>query len=102
MRGNRKTDKYDAAKDLAERWPGWIVHLKDLAGVPEVICCDERKLLLDVGAWPEGEAYAVAHALAHLDLGHHERYGTFTAEHEAEADWLAQVRLDLPREGGNP
>lgn len=91
--GRRETARYDAEEDLAERWPEWRVHRTDLGGVPEVISGEERLLLIDPTAWPEGEAFAVAHCLAHLDLDHH-LSGTFTAEQEEMADYLAQVRLD--------
>lgn len=95
MSSHREIEEYDPRSDAALKWPGWSLELADLHGVPEIICPLQQVVLVDEREWPEGADYAFSHALCHLDLGHHlSDQGTFTAEHEREADWLAQVRLD--------
>jgi hypothetical protein len=86
---------YDPAADAAERWPEWTVRLADLHGLGEVIDLDARVILTDSAQC--GPEMALAHSLSHLDLGHLEAVpsGRFSEAQEADADWLAEVRLDL-------
>jgi hypothetical protein len=90
----RLLSKYNPLADAARRWPNWLLAATALNGLAEIISAEGKLILLDVAQWPDAET-AFAHALAHLDLGHH----TMPADpaHEAEADWLASIRLD--REG---
>lgn len=107
----RQLDRYDPRADLTVRWPGWTVHLTDMHGIDEVIDVPRRVILIDPHAdtWSDplvsAEEWAVAHATAHLDLGHAEAEEgrPFTAQQEADADGLARLRLgvipDLPEVG---
>lgn len=89
---------YDPVADAAEKWPEWRFIRSNTGGIPELICPGRRVVLLDADWCERDEAGAFAHALAHLDLGHHESAsGRFSTEDEKHANWLAKVRLD--REG---
>lgn len=90
-----QVETYDPAADAAERWPGWTVQLADLHGMGEVIDLDTHVILTDPKH--SGPEMAIAHSLSHLDLAHHEHAycGRFSEAQEAEADWLAKMRLDL-------
>lgn len=86
--------RHDPHAEMAERWPDWTVRPTALHGIDEVVAPASRLILLDAtrATWD----WAVAHALAHLDLGHHEDgRGAFTFEQEQDADWLARLRLDV-------
>lgn len=86
----RKETFYDAAEDLAGRYPGWGVLWRPI-GCREVIHPVTRLIVLDVSL--EGDQEALAHAVAHLDL-HLDGEGPFTASQEDQASFLAQVRMD--------
>jgi hypothetical protein len=94
-KGRVVTTHYNAHHDAAARHPGWRLAVTDLHGIPEVICTHHKVILVDKHAWSEGADFALAHALAHLDLGHVDE-PEFTDEHEQQADYMAQVRLDRP------
>lgn len=80
--------------ELRERWPEWTVHVTSLHGVNEVIDGPRQVILIDASDH-DGEDWALAHALAHLDLEHHLSGpgGAFSAEQESQADWLARLWL---------
>lgn len=86
---------YDPVADVAARHPQWVVGLADLGGlVPEVLCWVRRVILLDAGATPEVRRSSLAHAVAHLDLGHgRTSVGYFENREERQADLLAARRL---------
>lgn len=90
----RTIHAYDPTTDLAERYPLWSIRTIDLHGIGEVIDAHLHTILIDPSY--RGEQYAVAHGLAHLDLGHVNPCGSghFTAQQELDAHWLARVRLD--------
>lgn len=85
---------YDPEQDLAQKHPQWSVRLSSLHGMGEIVDIAKRLILIDSSS--RGDDYAYAHAVAHLDLGHITRAanGEFTAQQEADAHWLALIRLD--------
>lgn len=87
--------RYDPERDAGLRYPEWLVAHVDLGGVvPEVLCRRRRVILLDRGLDPAGARSSLAHALAHLDLGHAETLaGFFERREERAADDLAARRL---------
>lgn len=90
---------YDPGKDAADRFPDWVIRHRQLpARIPEVLCRRRRTILINNhGSWPEKRC-SLAHAVAHLDLGHTSSpLGFFDRRMEAEANDLAARRL-LPRE----
>ncbi|HET6154323.1 MAG TPA: ImmA/IrrE family metallo-endopeptidase [Marmoricola sp.] len=86
---------YDPYADLAHRYPDWVVVAADLGGlVPEVLSVARRVVLLEREQSQAGLRCSLAHAVAHLDLGHaHTIAGFFESREEADADALAAVRL---------
>lgn len=86
---------YDPAADVAARYPDWVVGLADLGGlVPEVLCWVRRVILIDASAGIEVRRSSLAHAVAHLDLGHTRTLsGHFENREEGQADRLAARRL---------
>lgn len=84
---------HDPLAELRLRWPGWKVSPRRLDGIPEVWSVGRRIVLLDRGWCGRDAALALAHVLAHLDLGHHLRM-PLTEQDEADADGLAMLRLD--------
>jgi hypothetical protein len=70
--------------------PQWRVILADVDGE----FCDPDLKLFRIKPAPTPER-AITHALAHLDLGHHETPGDeFTEQECVDADDLAQLWLD--------
>ncbi|MCW2752839.1 MAG: putative Zn peptidase [Marmoricola sp.] len=86
---------YDPGADAALRYPEWIVTTAHLGGViPEVMCRARRVILIEVDQSPAAQRSSLAHAVAHLDLGHaRTTAGFFENREEAEADRLAAERL---------
>lgn len=93
----RTIDTYCPLADLAERHPGWQIHLvSDLApDIGEIFLPQRRTLLLSKTKHDTDPALVVAHAVAHLDL--HRIGGPFSKAQEEEATMVAEFRLD--REG---
>lgn len=87
--------RYDPGAHAAEDYPEWVIRHRELShGIPEVMC-RRRKVILIANHqdWP-GRRCSLAHAVAHLDLGHTElSRGTFDRDHEADAKDLAARRL---------
>jgi hypothetical protein len=94
LSGQRTVEKYEPGDDAAQRHGDWSIRLAPLYGLGEVVDVPRKLILID----PEkqGDRYAIAHAIAHLDLEHvsEDGGGPFTAEEEADADGLARLRLD--------
>ncbi|MCW2784385.1 MAG: hypothetical protein JWP74_902 [Marmoricola sp.] len=69
--------------------------MADLGGiVPEVLCLERRVILIEREQSIAGQRSSLAHAVAHLDLGHGwTTPGFFENREEAEADRLAAGRL---------
>jgi hypothetical protein len=86
---------YDPDADVAARFPDWIVASVDLGGViPEVLSPARRVILLERTLDRAARRSSLAHAVAHLDLGHHRTLaGWFENREEAAADELAARRL---------
>lgn len=86
---------YDPAADLAARYPGWFLAPADLGGlVPEVLCWERRVILIEASASEQVQRCSLAHAVAHLDLGHRWTLaGFFENREEHAADRLAAQRL---------
>lgn len=84
---------YDPGADAARRFPDWVIRHRPLGGsVPEVMCRRRRVILIDSGtSWPEKRC-SLAHAVAHLDLGH-QANGQLSQWMEREANGLAARRL---------
>jgi len=95
----RLISRYNAFNDQLARHPNWTVKVTELHGLGEVFDLPMRLALVDPAQ--RGPHYAVAHVLAHLDLGHvnPRSGGRFTAEQEADAHWLACLRLDEEAHG---
>jgi len=81
--------------DAAARYPDWVIRDADLGGViPEVLSRSRRVILLEREHPPAQRRSSLAHALAHLDLGHAETpSGWFEQREEIEAESLAARRL---------
>ena len=86
---------YDPVADAAHRYPDWLVATADLGGlVPEVLCRVRRVILIDLEQSPEAQRSSLAHAVAHLDLGHAQTLSPFfETREEIQADRLAARRL---------
>ncbi len=86
---------YDPGADVARRYPDWLVADADLGGlIAEVLCPARRVILLDHTLGPAVVRCSLAHAIAHLDLGHtHPVRGHFENREEAAANDLAARRL---------
>lgn len=94
-RGIAQPLTYDPVTDAAARYPDWVIRNADLGGViPEVMSRSRRVILLEQTHGRAARRSSLAHALAHLDLGHHDTLaGWFENREEAEADDLAARRL---------
>ena len=103
MHRPRIIPSYNALRDAAHRWPGWRFRPTKLHGPEKVIVADQKLVLFEESLDHEKE---VAQGVAHLDLGHHEdedgddNVGRLPMEAQAEALWLAEVRLDGERSWG--
>lgn len=90
---------YDPAADVAARYPDWFVGTAPLGGViPEVLSLERRVILIEEDQDPAAQRCSLAHAVAHLDLGHGRAVaGFFENREEADADRHA-ARLLIPLE----
>lgn len=86
---------YDPRADVAHRYPDWLVADADLGGlVAEVFCPRRQVILIDGSLGPYVARCSLAHAIAHLDLGHtHPVRGHFESREESAANTLAAQRL---------
>lgn len=93
--GCTRSVTYDPGADAALRYPDWIVATADLGGIiPEVMCRVRRVILIEADQSPAAQRSSLAHAVAHLDLGHARTMsGFFENREEADADRLAAERL---------
>lgn len=80
-----------------EQTGDWRIEVTDLHGLDEVIDTPTRTILIDPKR--HGLDWMEAHALSHVEWGHHlsPSGGSFTAAQEAEADVLADIRLGSTR-----
>lgn len=95
QRGCAEALRYDPAEDALLRYPDWVIREVDLGGIiPEVMSPSRRVILLEHRHNAAVRRCSLAHAIAHLDLGHHETLGGwFEKREEAQADELAARRL---------
>ncbi len=86
---------YDPAADIAARYPAWVVRYASLGwGISEAMCHRSRVILLEAGDTSVRKRCSLAHALAHLDLGHGPvSSGFFETRQERTANELAARRL---------
>lgn len=86
---------YDPAEDALLRYPDWVIAEADLGGIiPEVMSPSRKVILLEHRHNAAVRRCSLAHAIAHLDLGHHHTLaGWFEKREEAQADDLAARRL---------
>lgn len=93
--GGKGALMYDPGADAARRFPDWVIRHRPLHGVPEVLCPRRRVILIDSAtSWP-AKRCSLAHAVAHLDLGHQAtaQHGALSRWMEREANGLAARRL---------
>ena len=90
---HRSGEPYDPGADAARRFPDWVIRRRQIAPIPEVMCVRRKVILLDDAADKATRRCALAHALAHLDLGHTPDSGRQGRRYELEADRLAAERL---------
>lgn len=85
---------YEPGRDAAERYPDWVIRHRPLGGIPEVLSARRKVILINSSTtWAEKRC-SLAHAVAHLDLGHHENPGgVFSRDQERDANLLAAGRL---------
>jgi len=84
---------YSPWRDAGERHPDVHIARCDIAPVRGAWVPDERVILLDSGLDVAGRRCALAHELAHIDLGHEPAGGWLGQRQEREADDLAATRL---------
>ncbi len=86
-------EPYDPGADMALRYPDWVVRHRLIAPIPEVLCVRRRVVLVDSAADRAVRRCALAHAVAHIDLGHVPASGRTGRRCEEQADTLAAARL---------
>lgn len=92
--GFERTLTYSPWDDVGTRYPGWIVRLADLRGLPELMCWDERVILLEECRSIAERRSDLAHAIGHLDLEH--RGDTYNRKHEEAASrYAAKMLIDI-------
>jgi Zn-dependent peptidase ImmA (M78 family) len=87
--------KYEPGRDAASRYPDWVIRHRPLShGIPEVLCRRRKVILIESqDTWP-AKRCSLAHAVAHLDLGHQATTGgVFDRRQEDHANQLAARRL---------
>ncbi|NUO57284.1 MAG: ImmA/IrrE family metallo-endopeptidase [Hamadaea sp.] len=84
---------YDPGADAARRHPDWVIRHRDLRGVPEVMCPERKVILIEDAQDRATRRCNLAHALAHIDLGHQAQTGVLSKRQELAADKLAARRL---------
>lgn len=93
--GARQALSYQPEADLNDRHPEWTVATVALGwGIREVLSPEWKVILLDSAGSPAAARCSLAHAVAHLDLGHGALpAGLYELRQEREADLLAARRL---------
>lgn len=86
--------RYDPGADAAARYPDWVIRHRHLGGnIPEVLCRRRKVILINNAHTWAAKRSSLAHAVAHLDLGHEQAAGYFEKREEADADQMAARRL---------
>jgi Zn-dependent peptidase ImmA (M78 family) len=86
---------YDPGHDAAVRYPDWVIRHRPLShDIPEVMCRRRKVILIEAKhSWAEKRC-SLAHAVAHLDLGHTSNTaGIFDRDQEEHANQLAARRM---------
>lgn len=91
--GSARALSYDPGADAAARYPDWVIRHRDLRGVPEVMCPDRKVILIEDSHDRVRRRCSLAHAVAHIDLGHQALRGVLSKRQELAADKLAAGRL---------
>lgn len=92
--GVSRTLTYEPGSDAAARYPDWVIRHRPIGGVPEVLCRARKVILIGTAQGPAARRCSLAHAIAHLDLGHAEVMSPqFEKREERAADKLAAERL---------
>lgn len=92
--GLARAVRYEPGADAAARYPDWVIRHRPIGGVPEVLCRARKVILIGTAQGPAARRCSLAHALAHLDLGHAEVMSPqFEKREERDADRLAAERL---------
>lgn len=79
---------------VGRHYPDWVVRFADLRGLPELMCWDERVVLLERSRDMHERRCDLAHAVGHLDLQH--RGDTYNRKHEEAARrYAAKMLIDL-------
>lgn len=85
---------YSPWNDVGARYPDWVVRLVPLRGLTELMCWDNRVILLETARTIAEKRSDLAHAIGHLDLEH--RGDTFNRKHEeAACRYAAKLLIDL-------
>lgn len=91
--GPRTVAGYDPGRDAAQRYPDWVIRHRPLRGIPELMCLERKVVLIDNGQTWAAKRSGLAHAIAHLDLGHVVLGGHLGGRQEIDAEKLAAHRL---------
>lgn len=83
---------YDPWADVSERYPAVVVERCALYPLLGAWVPSERVILVDESIPPARQDLALAHEIAHMDLGHRSGAGEWQ---ETEADRLAARRMML-------
>lgn len=82
---------HDPGRDAAERHPSIVIRHRSLGGVPAVVSVSRGVILIEREMPRAERRCALAHEVAHLDLGH--RLPACEGREERKADELAASRL---------
>jgi hypothetical protein len=97
LRNERVCETHQPEDELKVRWPEWsVLDTVDLPLGSEAFYVPLKAVAVNSDGDRE---WAMAHVLAHLDLGHHltKPDGDFGVTEEDEADLMARIRLDVLR-----
>ena len=98
QQGSAGALRYDPGADAAHRYPDWVIRRRHIGwGIDEVMCRRTKVILLEPSSTAAERRCSLAHAVAHIDLGHSASHGHFDRRQESDAHQLAARRL-LPRE----
>jgi hypothetical protein len=94
----RTITQHDPTTRLNGDLAGWIIADEHLPFCDEIICYSQRVILVDSRRFNDLD-WCLAHAFAHLDLGHAQDGDTdgapFSCQQEKDADDLARIMLDM-------
>jgi hypothetical protein len=89
------TEPYNPFITAQLRWPEWTFAPTLIRNGTEYIDVERHTYLLDAREWGDDWPAAIAHAIAHLTLGHHLiNYPDIPDQAERDATGLAELWLD--------